>query len=484
MWTEDKLDRKKYADFLCALIKNSDKYKRTEEEESYVIALDSPWGTGKSWFLKRFEQYLKEKEGENGIRVIHYSAWANDFWDNAFLPLLYALYRQKLLKEGALEAEGINCVKNVLKLTAYLGKEVGLKKIETVLGEDAAKILQEGLSGAGEHMGKGLRAVFQDYEDFCQAYETVRKMLEDCLKDLGGNGKIVIVVDELDRCRPDFAVQTLEVVKHLFNVKGLVFLFAVDMEQLGCVIRGIYGESLDARTYLNRMFHYVTHLPAPDTGKYIRLLYQEKISNFKSGHQHAEHTSMIADFTGRLAEGFGLSLRELDTIWKNYLVLYDYKLKDYALTEAHLLYLMFLVIKYRIPNLRNYMDEKGYTTLSDMPQLEAAGAVLEEDSMLLNVFRTDSRLSLRETEGWLFGRRFGMREKIRAVLQEVREDRIIFCIRTGSEMENRDETAITEDTCFSGALYQPDFAAWERIKGWSLMDYMKEQLELFEFSGE
>jgi predicted KAP-like P-loop ATPase len=63
-------------------------------------------------------------------------------------------------------------------------------------------------------------------------------------------------VDELDRCRPTYAIQTLELVKHLFNVPGLIFIFALDIEQLSHSVQTVYGQNMDAQGYLCRFFDY------------------------------------------------------------------------------------------------------------------------------------------------------------------------------------------------------------------------------------
>ena len=224
MWKKDYLDRKKYAEFLYTLISNSDKYKRAEGEDAYVIALDSPWGTGKSYFLDIFEKWLTE---EKEMQVIHYSAWENDFWDNAFLPLLYAIYNHDIYKIEATVEDSKKYAKDILHLAIRLGREAGLKKLEDLVGEDGVDALRDTMDHVEDEKAESVRAVFKEYEDFKEAYDTVRKMLRGSRTE---ENKLLIVVDELDRCRPDFAVQTLEVVKHLFNVEGLVFLFSVDME--------------------------------------------------------------------------------------------------------------------------------------------------------------------------------------------------------------------------------------------------------------
>lgn len=66
--------------------------------------------------------------------------------------------------------------------------------------------------------------------------------------------KIVIIIDELDRCKPTFAVQLLEIVKHLFDIKGITFIFMLDIEQLSYLIKTIYGQEMAAAGYLCRFF--------------------------------------------------------------------------------------------------------------------------------------------------------------------------------------------------------------------------------------
>ena len=64
---------------------------------------------------------------------------------------------------------------------------------------------------------------------------------------------VVFIIDELDRCRPNYAVEVLEQIKHLFSVPKIVFVLSIDKEQLGHAVRGVYGsEKLNADEYLRR----------------------------------------------------------------------------------------------------------------------------------------------------------------------------------------------------------------------------------------
>ena len=474
MWEKDRLDRKKYADFLYTLISNSDKYKRAEGEDAYVIALDSPWGTGKTYFLNLFEQWVSE---EKKMQVIHYSAWENDFWDNAFLPLLYAICYHPVNKEDAVDLDNAKYVKDIFHLTLRLGREAGLKQMERVIGEGGVEALRNAMDHVEDEKATSVSAVFQEYKDFKEAYETVKEMLQ---KNIPKGQKLLIVVDELDRCRPDFAVQTLEVVKHLFNVDGLVFLFSVDMEQLGCVIRGIYGESLDARNYLNRLFQYVTHLPEPNVRKYIELLFDEKKENFEEVHQTDDHKKLLVEVLAELVNGFQLSLRELDTIWKNYLVLYDYKLKEYVLTEAHLCYLLFLILKYKYSNLEQKMSTDEALSLSELGGLYNCTEMMKKDSIFKDLLETAARMPLKEIDGTLRNTLNPRIEETKARIITVKEGRI----RYSYGEEQCDYTCVRDITSFSGILFAPDLASWEQIKDQTIIRYMKNQLELITFDGE
>ena len=83
------------------------------------------------------------------------------------------------------------------------------------------------------------------------------------------NKHIVIFVDELDRCRPDYAVKVLERIKHLFEVPSVVFVLATNREQLCHSVKGLYGASFDAGTYLRRFIEFDFTIKQPDTGSFI-----------------------------------------------------------------------------------------------------------------------------------------------------------------------------------------------------------------------
>lgn len=79
--------------------------------------------------------------------------------------------------------------------------------------------------------------LFSEYKEFKDAISDFKESLEGIVSN---QRKIVIIIDELDRCKPTFAVQLLEIVKHLFDIKGITFIFMLDIEQLSYLIKTIY----------------------------------------------------------------------------------------------------------------------------------------------------------------------------------------------------------------------------------------------------
>ena len=89
------------------------------------------------------------------------------------------------------------------------------------------------------------------------------KFVVNGLRDRGA-----VFVDELDRCRPSYSVELLERIKHVFSVKGAVFILAVDRDQLLSSISGVYGSNIDAPRYIRKFIDWNFSLPNPSPFDY------------------------------------------------------------------------------------------------------------------------------------------------------------------------------------------------------------------------
>lgn len=102
----------------------------------------------------------------------------------------------------------------------------------------------------------------------------------------------IFIIDELDRCRPNYAVLLLEQIKHFFSVPNIIFILSIDKIQLGNAICGVYGsEKIDTNEYLRRFIDIEYCIPEPDKEKFIFYLYEyfEFDTFFKSSERLKHH---------------------------------------------------------------------------------------------------------------------------------------------------------------------------------------------------
>lgn len=120
--------------------------------------------------------------------------------------------------------------------------------------------------------------------------------------------KIIIFVDELDRCRPTYTIELLEVIKHIFDVEGFIFILSIDKEQLSHTISNRYGYKSDSVAYLRRIFDIEFRLPHPNLQNYWEL----KSSTLFSSYKNTKDFSFIL---GKLIRVYDYSLRDVDRLY-------------------------------------------------------------------------------------------------------------------------------------------------------------------------
>lgn len=141
-------------------------------------------------------------------------------------------------------------------------------------GEKRGKVLDDAIdeyfSTSLEEHSKHIRAI----DDFKSSASQLLTYLETNVK---ARLPVFIVIDELDRCRPDYAIELLEGVKHLFDVRGFCFCVSTNQNQLCESIKGVYGSGFDSRKYLKRFFSFEYVLPMPTDHAFARLLVPNSI---------------------------------------------------------------------------------------------------------------------------------------------------------------------------------------------------------------
>ena len=492
---EDKLGRKDFVHFIEELIMNSEQYKRNNENKSYVIALDSPWGTGKSCFLNMLNQDI---EGKKDIIAVNYNAWENDYCDNAFNPLIYdVLNSEKFSFSTKNDADKENIKKlliNVMKVSVAVGKQVIADVLEKKVGIDFEKAIDEVFAAKKDIKDfmmreiPNLRQLNEQRESFTE-FKKYLSAITAWMKD--EKIKLVIIIDELDRCKPTFAIQTLEIVKHIFDIENIVFLFAIDTKQLGYSISSVYGNDFDSVGYLCRFFDYIAKMPKPDIKPYIYGKLKEithipdvNIAPTREGGLIRHFREVIGDFISELYSAFEFSLRDLDTLIQSYKIMLNRFLQNYTMLGAHEIYLFYLTIKYKkprmfenvflSPNISGELDSFVENNFSDNPWIISSVETLKAN---LPLYRVPLRAFCDEK-----GK--GANELYR--IDHLKGNMIFFkkggdinedwnCIHPSNKIDD------FEIMSMGNVIFYPDLRRWKVIKHRTYREHLHKQLEMFNF---
>lgn len=290
IWQDDRFDRREDAIAIQAFIESVwDREKALPQGRAYTLAIDATYGVGKTFFLKRLEEHLSLNHP-----VAYVDAWRDDLADDPLVALLATLKAalKNYISEGKPAASKWKAVaRNAGTIVGIAGKGLLRRAAIAVATGGAVNEIDELLDGASEEVVNATKEAAKDAvegvaDDLKSAVELIQSgstldrrinefdagtkaiaELKDSLRELVrslDNAPIVVIVDELDRCRPNYAVKLLEEVKHLFDVQGLVFIFGLHGDQLAKSIRAEYGEGFDGEHYLRRFINRTYHLPDPD----------------------------------------------------------------------------------------------------------------------------------------------------------------------------------------------------------------------------
>lgn len=272
-------------------------------KSGFSIALDNPWGGGKTFFVKQIKLILDaynpfsphslttndttrikkvantyvrgidEALSETPYVTVYYDAWDNDNSSDPLLTLIYEI------------AHSINADFDCLKKPSLRQKISAI--VELFTGKDIDKLLKATKS----------ETFINEIATEKSLKELIAEFLEEVIQERGN--RLLIILDELDRCKPSFAVALLERVKHYFSNEHVTFLFALNENALRHTISKNYGEQYDSSRYLDRFFDLTTSLPPVD------------LSAFYDYISLATNGSILDDICIKLVIHYKLSMREI-----------------------------------------------------------------------------------------------------------------------------------------------------------------------------
>lgn len=243
--TQDPLHRKREIEgFLKMLI---------AVEPPYTFVIDAPWGSGKTFFVKQVARVLQMANpaldinletlnatlGETATELpatpclpIYFNAWEDDHFENPILPILASIANaadEQSVKGGKDFGKGvIGAIEAAASLIGYGGDINGV--IENFSGTD----------------------YLEQYKNEKELRGKIDELIKTNLPEVAD--RAIIFIDELDRCRPEFAIKVLEQTKTLFQQDNIVVVYSTDITQLAHSLQGVYGPRFDGRKYLERFY--------------------------------------------------------------------------------------------------------------------------------------------------------------------------------------------------------------------------------------
>ena len=306
-FANDRLDRRDQIQAIAAIL--------AKVEGPFVLAVDAPWGEGKTTFLRIGQAYLRKQ----GSLVVDFNAWETDFCDDPFIALttevIQGLETFSTEDAGDEIAEALKPLrKRSRSFISWRTVSMGAKfLVQLKTGIDASSLIDV-LSQEDEKLA----------ESKIKSYEAQKRLMHSFTEALtkvgaltkGATGRpLVIFIDELDRCRPTYAIELLETIKHLFSVDNVVFILGINRQQLSHSVRAVYGEQFGAEKYLSRLIDIDLDLPRPDIAKFITSIVEAcGIARSQSTSTTSEARFGSTDINrifGQLLGSSGLSLRDI-----------------------------------------------------------------------------------------------------------------------------------------------------------------------------
>lgn len=295
---KDPVGRNEYIAGIIKLLKNL--------KGSAIITLEGTWGSGKTFFVKQLEMICNDQScwenfsqkckqiievlpvlNEDPIKVLYYDAWENDGSTNPLLNLVYNLsimsgisidHKQFSLDHEELLTQVINMGKNISPMFEVIDF---IRRVVTTEETSESEIMN-------------IINKEKNQDDILESF------IEKIKEENEGN-RVVIIIDELDRCRPEFALKLIESIKHYFHKEGIIVILALNPIETNSIIKKYYGNEFDANGYIDKIVDMRIQLPTISIDEYLSYIFSKNITN-----------AVIPRVIKMIIEKYKLSMRQIN----------------------------------------------------------------------------------------------------------------------------------------------------------------------------
>jgi len=300
----DEFKRKSIAEKVISLL-------QTDIDISPMV-IDGSWGTGKTEFCHKLINLMS---GDDTHHLIYIDAFKADHADEPLMTVLAEVI--KVLPD---EDSKQSFMKKVLPAVRYGLKTIAKAGVSHLLRQDVADVADDFDKVIQKTADKAIDATVESIlKGHVKAAQSL-KALQIALAEIAAVKPIILFVDELDRCRPNFAVDMLEIIKHTFDVEGVSFVLITNTQQLKASVNHCYGHAIDAQRYLDKFVKFTVALPetVATNGHRESIAAIEHYKNLVHNNPLLEELKLYECGSIRTIEALiianRLSLREVETV--------------------------------------------------------------------------------------------------------------------------------------------------------------------------
>ena len=328
--TQDEFKRKPIAENIIRLL--------TSDIDLSPMVIDGGWGTGKTEFCQKLIRLMQQQHPD--YQPVYIDAFRSDHSGEPLLALLAEIIKACTPEDTGEQPseQRKNITRKVAKAAGFVMKTVAKAAVGHVLkqntddlaeefqqimndGQDADSLAETVTDAAATIASHTIDATVEALLKEQIEAEKNLKTLKACLKEFAEAKPIILFIDELDRCRPDYAVDMLEVIKHVFDVENVKVVLVTNTKQLRAAINHRYGMEVDAQKYLDKFLKYSFALPdkvvdSVEAGRaLVAVEYFKKLTNngMTIGLKGPRGEVMM-EIINDMIERYGLSLRETERL--------------------------------------------------------------------------------------------------------------------------------------------------------------------------
>lgn len=313
----------------------------SENQSSCTFALNGAWGTGKTFVLNMLMNQLWEYHSDQYI-VFHYNCWQYDYYGEPLIAIVAAMLDSVNEKTHLLSEDVCTEVKAGINFARDALKRIGILLVKNKIGVDLTEALstieqyQEAIDIEKQALvdSRSFDLFYSFKKAIGQAQEEIRKLAE--------NQTLVVVVDELDRCLPDYAIKVLERLHHLFaGINNSAVFLAIDKSQLDMTVSQIFGNDTDTTKYIRKFVNFEIQLDDAPMSQGFFEKHADYVAMFDDAQIQADFP--YEEFVTLLFSGIDMRTQErlMDRLKTAHRIVFATEKPDYSVLCCELFYLIY-----------------------------------------------------------------------------------------------------------------------------------------------